>query len=111
MPEADNYFFPAIVSLYFASQWAQAKGCLVGNDKFIKLAPKIKVSLYWFWANSFLKLNFERMPLVVAGQYRLHPDHKLQKKQQFSLYFSKMKMEIFGDLEYEQGRSCSVNHE
>lgn len=51
------------------------------------------------------------MPLVVAGQYRLHPDHKLQKKQQFSLYFSKMKMEIFGDLEYEQGRSCSVNHE
>ena len=48
------------------------------------------------------------MPLVVAGQYRLHPDHKLQKKQQFSLYldFSKMKMETVGDLKSEQGRSC-----
>ena len=65
----------------------------------------MKVSLYWFWANSFLKLNFERMPLVVAGQYRLHPDHKLQKKQQFSLFldFSKMKMETVGDLKSEQG--------
>ena len=53
------------------------------------------------------------MPLVVAGHYRLHPDHKLQKKQQFSLYldFSKMKMETVGDLKSEQGRSCSVNHE
>ena len=68
----------------------------------------MKVSLYWFWANSFLKLNFERMPLVVAGQYRLHPDHKLQKKQKLSLYldFSEMKMEIVGDLKSEQGRSC-----
>ena len=43
-PEADNYFFPPIVSLYFG-WWAQAKGCLVGNDKFIKLAPEMKVSL------------------------------------------------------------------
>ena len=69
-PGADNYFFPPIVSLYFG-QWAQAKGCLVGNDKFIKLAPKMKVSLYWFWPNSFLKLNFGRMPLggfLIAGR-------------------------------------------
>ena len=55
-PGADNYFFPPIVSLYFG-QWAQAKGCLDRNDKFIKLKWRCRSTGFRLiaWPSSILK--------------------------------------------------------